>query len=307
VKLHSRTDPPTLVRIYQHHQAPVLSIDFHPRLPHLMLTTSMDGTAVIVDTQADDDNAVVQRFKDHQRYVVRGVFSPGPGRFFATASYDRTLCIYKDNTSSEDDDDKASYDLVAKRGPYVGNVETLVFSPDGTTLIAGIQNDHCLHVIHLDDSDLTQRANDTKINLNANGDDWVSFSPTWLSFHPTGGLLMVSTDHASGRLILLDPFHGGKQIQNYHVAPASDTTFTTRRHAFHPSGRYFYVIGGDTHHTVKVVETKTGHLEATLDGGHDKMIKSMVYDPWVCGLWTAGFDHTLALWSTQAAMDDLLR
>ncbi|KAI8330766.1 WD40-repeat-containing domain protein [Chlamydoabsidia padenii] len=293
VKLHQiTTQPPTLVHTFRHHQAPVLSIDFHPLYPHLLLTTSMDGTTVLVDTTATTTDNVIQRFKDHQRYVVRGLFSPHTGRYFATTSYDQTLCIY------ENHGDDIQYELVAKRGPFVGKVETVCFHPDGNSLIVGVQNDNYLHQIPLGNNN----SQDKKINLNANGDDWVSFSPTWLSFHPSyPSLLMVSTDHASGRLILLD-VENGHQVQNYHIAPASDTDYTTRRHVFHPSGRYFYVIGGDAHHTVKVVETKTGHLEATLDGGHSAMIRAITIGDGA--LLTVGFDHTMAIWSVASAKDD---
>ncbi|KAI8089256.1 WD40-repeat-containing domain protein [Halteromyces radiatus] len=298
VKLHNLTTIGTITstfEIYTHHDAPVLSIDFHPLYTHIMLTTSMDGSAVLVDTFSGD---VVQRFKDHQRYVVRGAFS-NKGDYFATASYDHTLCIYQDKRSPDNNDVSPCYELIGKFS-FLGNVETICFA--SSVLVAGIQNDNYLHMIRLQDVPYEER----KLNMNANGDDWVSFSPTWISYCPAPGYenyLLVSTDHDTGRILLLDTLTG-QQIQNYYVAPC-DNKFITRRHIFHPSGLYFYVIGGDDN-TVKVVETSSGHIQATLDGAHDRMIRTITLSA-TC-LYTAGFDHKVALWSKTSTSDtDLIR
>ncbi|KAI9307605.1 S-adenosyl-L-methionine-dependent methyltransferase [Cunninghamella echinulata] len=316
------------LKIYQHHQAPVLSIDFHPIYSHIMLTTSMDGSAILVDTsidhpsEGDEDNkkmGILQRFKDHQKYIVRGLFSPKDGRYFATASYDKTISIYENkanqhnssNSNSNDaSNDIPNYELIAKMGPYLGNVETICFIPKETSdnnndddqetiLVAGIQNDNYLHFISMGNDNNNAPFELKKVNLNANGDDWVSFSPVWLSFYPLSPspLLLCTTDHSSGRMILLDT-NTGRQVQNYYINP-TDNKFVTKRHVFHPSGKYFYVIGGDDNdevtNTIKIIETKTGNVEATLEG-HDAMIRSINLHSDL-GLITAGFDHKLILWS----------
>ncbi|CAO3644701.1 unnamed protein product [Cunninghamella echinulata] len=293
-----------------------------------MLTTSMDGSAVLVDTsidqtsEGDEDNkkiGILQRFKNHQKYIVRGLFSPKDGRYFATASYDKTISIYenkanKHNSSYSNDSDASNdipnYDLIAKMGPYLGNVETICFIPKETSdnnndddqetiLVAGIQNDNYLHFISMGNNTNDAPFELKKVNLNANGDDWVSFSPVWLSFYPlsTTPLLLCATDHSSGRMILLDT-NTGRQIQNYYINP-TDNKFVTKRHVFHPSGKYFYVIGGDDNdeetNTIKIIETKTGNVEATLEG-HGAMIRSINLHSDL-GLITTGFDHKLILWS----------
>lgn len=273
-------------RTYRHHQAPVLSIDFHPTMPHLMLTTSMDGTSVLVDTRVHADGSgdptagVHQRFKDHQKYVVRGVFSKD-GQYIATASYDHSVCIYAQQRGEEE-----RYELVRKLDNFIGNVETICFLSEHT-LVAGVTGDNYLHYIDIDNDFARER-----YNMNANADDWVSFSPLWISPSPDGKYLLCSTSHQSGRTILFE-IHGSRQIQNYYDAP-SDNQFVTRRHCWHPSGRYFYASGGDDN-CIRVIETKTGRVAARLTG-HDAMIRTMTLDPQI-GLVTGGYDHLVNVWS----------
>lgn len=286
-------------RSYRHHQAPVLSIDFHPILAHLMLTTSMDGTSVFVDTSFEADfgedlekSGIHQVFKDHQKYVVRGLFSPVDGKYIATASYDRTVCIYMDNDDSSSNG-LPTYQLAKQLGPFIGNVETICFA-NRDTLVIGVRDDNHLHYIHL--PDMTQQ----RINMNATGDDWVSFSPICLSVSSDGGQLLCTTDHESGRTILFATGES-RQIQNYYIH-ATDNKFATRRHVWHPSGLYFYASGGDDN-CISVVETKTGRVVENLKG-HEAMIRSLVLDPAI-GLISAGYDHTVKIWSKPS--DPLLR
>ncbi|KAI8366924.1 WD40-repeat-containing domain protein [Blakeslea trispora] len=277
-------------KTFRHHQAPVLSIAFHPAFPQLMLTTSMDGTSVLVDTECEPEfgqdpekEGMLQQFKDHQKYVVQGLFSPEQGRFMATASYDRTVCIYLQQEQSN----LPTYSLLKRLGPFIGNVETICFV-EPTTLIIGVRDDNYLHYISL--ADEPQAIQSTRINMNATGDDWVSFSPVCIS--SLDGMVLCTTDHDSGRTIL---FEAGspKQIQNYYIYP-NDNKFMTRKHIWHPSGRYFYAIGSNEH-TIAVVETKTGQVVETLKG-HTGMIRSLVMDP-VVGLVSTGYDQSVRVWS----------
>ncbi|KAI9320222.1 WD40-repeat-containing domain protein [Dichotomocladium elegans] len=274
-------------REYRHHQAPVLSIEFHPSEANWMLTASMDGTAVLVDTtrDGDDDKAVVQRFKDHRKYVVRAIFSPVDGRYMATASYDRTVNVY------EYDQGLGHYRLIHQLGPFIGNVEAICFV-ENAVLVVGVRNDNYLHYIHIPESNTAELRHE-KCNMNANNDDWVSFSPVWLSVSPDGRHVLCSTDQSTGRLILFKKFES-TQVCNYYDSP-SDNQFATRRHAWHPSGHYFYVSGADDH-SIRVIETKTGKVVGTLSGGHTAMIRTISVDEQV-GLVSGGYDHTMCIWS----------
>ncbi|KAI8069990.1 WD40-repeat-containing domain protein [Gongronella butleri] len=324
VKLHSLNDWST-TRTYKVHSAPVLSMAFHPVLSSILLTTSMDGTAALIDTSpADDMDAhVLQLFKDHQRYIVHGCFSDD-GQYLCTASYDHTVCVYVSNRTAaasanadadNDNGDNSMYRRIGKMGPFVGNVECICFLPcteaeardqvHGAQLLVAVQNDNYLRVIDIDERGARETR---KINLNANGDDWVSFSPVWLTMLPAAQddvpaaspLVLVATDHSSGRMILLDTV-SGQHVQNYYVHP-SDNKFITRRHAFHPSGAYFYAIGSEHDNAIKVVETKTGNVVSTLLG-HGAMVRALAVHG--TGLLTTGFDHAVKLWVDDT--DDKLR
>ncbi|KAI8636526.1 WD40-repeat-containing domain protein [Parasitella parasitica] len=286
-------------RSYRHHQASVLSIEYHPNLPNLMLTTSMDGTSVLVDTAFEPDfgqdlekAGIHQIFRDHQKYVVHGFFSPVTGKYIATASYDRTVCIYLAHCNTEEGG-LPRYALVKQIGPFIGNVETICFASD-STLVVGVRDDNYLHYINL------ENMQQQRINMNATGDDWVSFSPTCISVSSDGSQLLCTTDHESGRTILFET-GTSRQIQNYYIH-ATDNKFATKKHVWHPSGLYFYASGGDDN-SISVVETKTGHTIKSLTG-HEAMIRSLVLDPEI-GLVSAGYDHSVKVWSKPA--NSLLR
>ncbi|GAA5808858.1 hypothetical protein MFLAVUS_002257 [Mucor flavus] len=239
-------------RSYRHHQAP-------------------DSTSVLVDTSFEADfgedlekSGIHQVLKDHQKYVVRGIFSPIDGKYMATASYDRTVCIYV-----SDETDTPKYKLIKQLGPFIGNAETICFASQ-EVLVIGVRDDNYLHYINL--TDMSQ----TKINMNATGDDWVSFSPICISVSSDGSQLLCTTDHESGRTIL--------------------------RHVWHPSGLYFYASGGDDN-SITVVETKTGRIIKDLVG-HEAMIRSIVVDSNI-GLISTGYDHSVKIWSKS--MDNLIR
>ncbi|KAI8372785.1 WD40-repeat-containing domain protein [Radiomyces spectabilis] len=275
VKICNPKDSNDILHSYTHHTAPVMSIEFHPIYPQYMLTTSMDGTAVLANIE-NEQSIECQRFKDHQKYIVRGIFSKD-GQFMATASYDRTICIYK---TTQD----VQYTLLKRLGPFLGNVETICFL-DSSVLVAGIRDDNYLHYIHLPD------LRHEKYNMNANGDDWVSFSPLWLSASPDGQYLLCSTDHVSGRMILFET-HSARQVQNYYDKPTDDN-FVMRRHCWHASGRYFYTAGADA--VVHVIEAKTGRVVHRLTG-HKNMVRTMAMDPDL-GLVTGGYDHCVNVWN----------
>ncbi|KAI8987880.1 WD40-repeat-containing domain protein [Mycotypha africana] len=288
-----KTDAGISQRTYRHHTAPVLSIDFHPSVPHLLLTTSMDGSAVLVDTAFEADfgedvekSGIHQMFKDHKKYVVRGLFSPNQGKFIATASYDRTVCIYAvDDRDNAQEDSLPNYKLIKQLGPFIGNVETICFVNE-TTLVIGVRDDNYLHYINLENWQTI------RVNMNATGDDWVSFSPLCLSVSPDGSKLLCTTDHQSGRTILFQVGEA-KQLKNYYIN-STDNKFATKKHVWHPSGLYFYASGNDDN-SISVVEIKTGRIVATLSG-HKAMIRSLTLSNDI-GLISTGFDNTLKVWS----------
>lgn len=199
--------------IFDHHKAAVLCIAPHPTEPRLVATSSMDGTATIVDLVKRE---VIQTFK-HAKFVNRVVFSPD-GKWLATASYDKTIALYSLVPSlvpspTEDSDEGLEQDLLDLPCPLRwelkrnfecgGNPEGLVFGPlakDEENWLAYTERCVLSSLILRDDTmltafflRLTRRGDNNlkyiilpdqpheigvdyeirKFNLNPNGDAWV--------------------------------------------------------------------------------------------------------------------------------------
>ena len=63
----------------------------------LLLCGDMSGAATVsrvsLDSSAHDEAHPIAAFSDHTKYVVRAKWSPN-GQAFATASYDKSVCLY---------------------------------------------------------------------------------------------------------------------------------------------------------------------------------------------------------------------
>ncbi|KAJ3063228.1 hypothetical protein HK102_008536, partial [Quaeritorhiza haematococci] len=211
--------------------AAILAIDIHPTLPHILLVSGMDGAHHIVDLRTLEP---AQSFRDHKKYVVRAQFSPfDDGEWFATGSHDRTVHIYRRTTTTttedamntEDDDtslpDTPRYEKVHTL-TFRGPVESMCFLPpldpntsDPTsTLVVGTRDDNYLHYIDLTTSGPAPFPH-TRINMNTNNDDWVSFTPMHLSPSPSGHHLACFTDSQSGRIIIFRS-RSQEQVRNLY-------------------------------------------------------------------------------------------
>jgi WD40 repeat protein len=164
--------------------APILSVSFHPLQPRIMLTGSMDGTAILTDLLS---RQVIQAFKDHSKYVVRTAFSPD-GRFLATCSYDKSINVYSTNSSfSTTEDHREDAPVEVPKIQYKKdfskktstNPETIVFHPSSSHLIYSCRDDNYLRYVDLN-SDTDYKV--TSFNLNENQDNHVSFSVWVYSF-----------------------------------------------------------------------------------------------------------------------------
>ncbi|CAG8642777.1 6730_t:CDS:2 [Ambispora leptoticha] len=278
----------------QIHKSPVLCVDFHPDYPTLMLSSSMDST-VLVNVHT---NETIQTFKEDSKYVVHARFSPD-GLMFATA-YDHTVNFYKMIPSAVPDTPKSP---ASPRSPtfnqidikYVkvhsmkltGNVEAFCFLPNNESLVIGVREDNYLHYIDL------VNFQDTKYSMNENGDERVSFTPMDISPSPhnNGKYLLVSTDDESGRLILFLT-NSDVQIRNFYGAQVNK--FSTPRHCWHPSGKYFYVTD-DAKGDICIFDVATAKIIARLEG-HTSIVKSLWFDVERDLLISCGFDKTIRVW-----------
>jgi COMPASS component SWD3 len=162
-------------------QSPVLSLSFNKE-KGFGLATSMDGKAVIFDGVGKK----IQELKQHSAYCAKSAISKC-SEFVVTGSHDKSVLIYKR--------DQGSYNLV-KTLNMIGIVEALVIHD--TTAIIGVRGDNYLHYF-----DLVNLC-DKPVNMNENGDDWVSFSPMDVKVSPDAKFVAVYTDSIAGRVIILN-------------------------------------------------------------------------------------------------------
>ncbi|ORX91966.1 WD40 repeat-like protein [Basidiobolus meristosporus CBS 931.73] len=270
------------INLLTHHNAAILSTDFHPLHPKLLLSGGMDQTVQLVDIETND---VLQSFKNHTRYVVKVKFSPN-GQYFASCSYDKTFNLYK--TTKSDENGYPVFELL-KTFYFRGYVEAMTYTPDSSYVVVGVREDNYLYYINLENLEYE------KHNMNSNGDDWVSFTPMDLSVSPDGRYLLCSTDDRSGRAILFR-VRSSVQPRNFYGIPHDE--FSNPRHAWHPSGKYFFATGDDR--KIRCIEVKSGKVLAVL-AGHTEVIRSLSYDKKLDVLISAGFDKTVKVWKCEDA------
>jgi WD40 repeat protein len=71
--------------------SPVLSISVDPSSPRFLIASMMEGSVHLIDLVKRE---VIQKLKDHNKYVVRSAFSDD-GKWLATAGYDKVINLYE--------------------------------------------------------------------------------------------------------------------------------------------------------------------------------------------------------------------
>eukprot|EP00038_Savillea_parva_P031309 m.84906 g.84906 ORF g.84906 m.84906 type:complete len:412 (+) comp9611_c0_seq3:67-1302(+) len=261
---------------------PVLSMDVNPVNTDLVLTGDMSGNSVVFSLASK--KAVFTPIK-HGKYVIRVAWS-ACGNYFVTASYDKQARLYKASSKEEDGGEKEPYTLV-KTIKGIGQVMCAAFTPAAippadAELAVGVRDDNRIHLVKL--STLKTRA----INMNANGDNWVSFTAMDVSFSPSGQFILVSTDKE--RLILYSR-KSGLQVRNFYGAMNDE--YSNPRHCWHPSGQYIYATS--QLHDVLVWELHSSKVVAKMTD-HTQPIKDIYYHPGNKMLVSTSFDRSIKLW-----------
>ncbi|KXS13065.1 WD40 repeat-like protein [Gonapodya prolifera JEL478] len=267
-----------VLTILSYSSSPILNVAFHPLIPTLAGSVAMDGTLSVVDVSTGD---VVQQWKEHLKYAVRCGFSPD-GQWLVSASYDKTVRIYKCDPSSTQpaaeetvpdvvtgDPDLDALETKAPPPPHPtytfahtktfrGAVEAITFlRPTDThsypTLVVATRDDHYLHYIGLTDIPPAPAPEETAAELhdsdpfphllyNLNSGDDI-----WVSF-----TAMDLSPHPSGTHILV---HTDSKVGRLIIVRAraagpvkslygvSVDGFGTYRCTWSPNGDYVYAIG----------------------------------------------------------------
>eukprot|EP01105_Mastigella_eilhardi_P008644 TRINITY_DN208_c1_g1_i1.p1 TRINITY_DN208_c1_g1~~TRINITY_DN208_c1_g1_i1.p1 ORF type:complete len:408 (-),score=122.25 TRINITY_DN208_c1_g1_i1:1265-2488(-) len=249
----------------------VIYADWHPAIPNILLASTLAFTHHVIDISATDK--VVQSFKDHSKYAVIVRWSID-GSMFATASYDKSVKLYKATAAA------LTYECV-HTWVFSTVVEALTFAPDGS-IYAAMRENNYIHI--LNPTDYTTRL----VNMNATGDDHVSFTVLDMSVSPSGNFLLLSTDRS--RLIILHAATG-QQVRNFYGAPNDD--YSQPRHAWDTDGLYIYSTAQDF--TIRAWEVATQQPVARLEG-HTKRVRAVDHHPHCKLLASVGFDNCLKLW-----------
>eukprot|EP00658_Telonema_sp_P-2_P024288 TRINITY_DN19756_c0_g3_i23.p1 TRINITY_DN19756_c0_g3~~TRINITY_DN19756_c0_g3_i23.p1 ORF type:complete len:304 (-),score=113.84 TRINITY_DN19756_c0_g3_i23:59-970(-) len=135
----------------------LLSLDFHPKDPSLLLSSFMDGSHTISNIH---DGSVVQHFQHHKKFNTKVQWSPC-GNLFATCSHDHTVKIYR---QAEQDGWQ-----VASTHEFSSVAESMCFGPGA--LVVAVREDYRVHYIDLETGEVgTQSLN----NLEGDTHVWCS-------------------------------------------------------------------------------------------------------------------------------------
>ncbi|EGC30623.1 hypothetical protein DICPUDRAFT_157617 [Dictyostelium purpureum] len=264
----------------------IISLDFNPVNPELLLASSMDGSHSLIKVTKEGDIELLQKFKDHIKYVVCVRWSPD-GKKFATSSYDKSVGYYV-----EDPNNQGQY-ILEKVWNFTATIESIIFTPESSHIIAAVRESNYIHYLNTDSD---SGYNIDRYNMNSNGDDHVSFSALEFSITPCKKYLLVSTDR--NRLILFK-LYSDKQLRNFYGA--TNEFFVTTRNIICPSGKYVFSTSQDN--LIYVWEVANQKIIAKLDG-HRSSIRDLCFSPDKMFLASCGFDKKVNLWSKFSSLDN---
>nr|KAJ3421365.1 hypothetical protein HK105_003756 [Polyrhizophydium stewartii] len=276
-----------------HPASPVLAVAVHPSIPTIAATACMDGSVHLVDLAAR--TVLADWARSHAKYVTQCAFSPC-GSWLVTGSHDRSVNIYR-LASAPGGPHPPSY---TKRHTttFKGAVESMCILRAGSastpspTLVVGVREDNNLHYIDLDDAESLQA---TPVNLNANGDAWVSFTPVHMAPSPSGAHLAVYTDAKSGRIIVFQT-RTSRIVRDLWGVEADG--FTQASCCWHPSGNYLFASSDNR--SILVFHAASGRIVDKLVG-HEGLVRHIVFDGEQSALVSVSYDRTVRVWPIGGA------
>jgi COMPASS component SWD3 len=249
---------------------------------------------------------IVHSFQDHTKYTVAVKWSHC-GCFFASASHDKTVGIYKRQGEDAAEGGAVGGGVFTKVQTFYFNgcVEALVFLPYGMswgsgdsridastsdgapaacTVMVSVRDDNYFHFI--DSRTMTK----TRANMNDHGDDHVSYTVMDLALSPNGKYVLAATD--KHRHIIFRPGTSDKLHSFYgHTADS----FSQPRVAWDPTGLYIFsnsqkdgLIYVWEVASEKVVAKLAGHgatvrgLDCVANASQEAVIATASYDKCIC-------------------------
>ncbi|GAO47532.1 WD40 repeat-like protein [Saitoella complicata NRRL Y-17804] len=273
-------------RFHPHGRSPVLSMVVDGQF---LITGGMDGRILVTDVPRNGGPHVehVQTVAKHGRYVVRLAMSSDKG-FLVSASYDNTVKIFCRDRASPACPVPAWKE--ERTITFATQPEALHITEDNEVIMAA-RSSNLLQCIKL------YTGEERTINLNAVGDDHVSFSPLDIAPHPQNpNVLAIATLHPTTpfhRVVFLDLSQSRVIGDLWTDAPQNE--YSTPRVVWRGSGDGIWVNGDDG--VLRGYDVSTKRKIGVL-AGHEGNVKA-VWAGTVEGrevVVTGGFDKTVRLW-----------
>ncbi|MEU9019777.1 serine/threonine-protein kinase [Actinomadura sp. NPDC048394] len=302
------------------HTDKVTSVAFSPD-GKTLATASSDETVRLWDTRTR--RQVGSPLTGHTKDVLSVAFSPD-GKTLATGGYDGTVRLWDTRTHRQIGNPLTGHVGTVTTG-HVGEVNAVVFSPDGKTLATGGSDT----TVRLWDA-RTRQPIGTPLEGHTDPVESVAFSPDgrtlatagwdhtvrlWdtrthrpagkpiaahadylesVAFSPDGKTLATASDDKTVRL-------WDTSTRQQIGTPLTGHTDHVVSVAFSPDGRTLATAGWD--HTVRLWDTRTHQQIGTPLTGHTDQVNSVAFSPDGTTLATASDDHTVRLWDMAMPQD----
>jgi len=304
-----------------------LSLDFNPANPELLLVSYINGTislfrvptAYLTGSSAAGEDLnedgtrnipeaeLLQTWKMHEKFAIAAQFTLD-GFGFISGAHDNKVAIFKTQMQSTTGDEKAlpKYECV-KEIVFNGQVEALTRlhpkngsatdTPEGKddadvldlpprTFVLSVRGENNLLFLDLDTADVVGQ-----MNMNANGDDHVSFTALSLACSPRGHLLLVATD--THRVIM---FHIPTRsiVRNFYGATNGD--MSSPRVCWAPRGDMTRILCTAQDNSIHVWDANSQRHLGVSHENHSKRLRDFTCSATGDGLYSVSFDQTLIEW-----------